>query len=262
MQLPYVIRSLGHRLLGNARVRIKSGINQGFQWSVVTTGRGYGSGSFGRDRLGALQALAQPGECFLDLGAHKGFMSLAASRMVGPSGTVVAVEPGESNLWFLRKHLAWNDVRNVRVVQAAVGAGGGTVAFGGRGDSLAYQVGVGDDTVPLKSVPQIVAEEQVPPPSLIKMDIEGHELEALQGAAPLLGAEVVLLISIHSRALFEDCSKLLEEHGFKLFPSHEIARRISDPSMDWGGDHDLLAIGSGRSFDPTQIDELGLLTGR
>ncbi len=262
MQLPYAIRSLGHRLLGNVRVRIKSGINQGFQWSVVTTGRGYGSGSFGRERLGALQALAKPGECFFDLGAHKGFMSLAASRMVGPSGTVVAVEPGESNLWFLRKHLAWNEAPNIRVVRAAVGAEAGIVAFGGRGDSLAYQVGVGDDTVPLKSIPQIVEEEQVPPPTLIKMDIEGHELEALQGAGALLGPQLVLLISIHSRPLFEGCSKLLHDRGFKLFPSHEIALRISDQSMEWGGDHDLLAIGAGRSYDPAKIEGLELVTGR
>ncbi|MEX2466546.1 MAG: FkbM family methyltransferase [Gemmatimonadota bacterium] len=261
MQLPYSIRTLGHRMLGGVRVRVRSGINQGYRWSLVTTGRGYGSGTFGCDRLGALQALVQPGETFFDLGAHKGFMALAASRMVGRDGIVVAVEPGTSNLGFLRRHLEWNRVQNVRVVQAAVGAESGTVAFGGRGDSLAYQVGVGDETVPLKSIPQIVAEERVPPPTVIKMDIEGHELEALTGGLPVLGPEAVLLISIHSRALYDDCSQLLENAGFKLFPSHEIRRRTSGELGEWGGDHDLLAIGSGRSFDPPQIEGLPLMTG-
>ena len=261
MQLPYTIRTLGQRLLGRVRVPVRAGINRGYRWSIVSTGRGYGSGAFGLDRIGALQALVRPGECFFDLGAHKGFMALAASRMVGPGGTVVAVEPGRSNLWFLRQHVRWNRVRNVRIVHAAVGAEPGTVSFGGRGDSLAYQVGVGEDTVPLMCVPQIAAEERVPPPTVIKMDIEGHELHALQGALPVLRPDLLLLISIHSRELYDGCSALLEAHGFTLFPSWEIQRRLSHEIEDWGGDHDLLAAGSARLVDEQMIGRLRLMTG-
>ena len=182
--------------------------------------------------------------------------------MVGHEGTVVAVEPGRSNLWFLRHHVSWNDVRNVRIVHAAVGATAGTVAFGGRGDSLAYQVGVGNCEVPLKSVAQIVSEQQVAPPGVIKMDIEGHELDALEGALPLLGPDVALLISVHSRQLYDSCSKLLEGRGFKLFPSHEIQRRLSGEIAEWGGDHDLLAVGAARPIDEAAIASLPLMTGR
>src|SRR5690606_13230739 len=76
MQLPYHLREIGYRLLGAVPIRVRSGINRGRRWSLASTGRGYGSGRFGQDRLAALAAVVRPGETFWDLGAHKGFMTL------------------------------------------------------------------------------------------------------------------------------------------------------------------------------------------
>jgi FkbM family methyltransferase len=260
MQLPYSARTAGQRLLGNVRVRVRSGINEGLRWSLVSTGRGYGSGAFGRARLEVAEALLEPGDCVVDLGAHKGFMSLAASRLVGPDGHVVAVEPGSTNLWFLRKHVSWNRAGNVRIVRAAVGAEAGTVSFGGRGDSLAYQVGVGDEEVPLMPIPDILREAGAPLPNLIKMDIEGQELAALEGAGEALSDTVALIISIHSRELYDACAALLTRRGFNLFPGWEIRRRISGAVEEWGGDHDLVAIGPKRDFDRARLERLSLFT--
>ncbi len=258
MQLPYTIRTLGQRLFGQVRVRVRSGVNQGRRWSLVSTGRGYGSGTFGQDRLEVAQALLRPGDTVLDLGAHKGFMTLAASRLVGPEGTVVSVEPGTSNLWFLRRHVRWNRADNVRIVEAAVGETSGTVAFGGRGDSLAYQVGTGDEEVPLRSIPHILQEGDAQPPSLIKMDIEGQELAALKGAGEALTDQAALIISVHSRELYDGCAELLEARGFTLLPSWEIQRRLSGELPEWGGDDDLVAVGPRRSFDRPAVEALPL----
>lgn len=260
MQLPYSVRTAGQRLLGNVRVRVRSGINEGLKWSLVSTGRGYGSGGFGRERLEVAEALLAPGDCVVDLGAHKGFMSLAASRLVGPEGVVVAVEPGATNLWFLRKHIQWNRAANVRIVRAAVGSEAGTVSFGGRGDSLAYQVGVGDEQVPLMAIPDILREADAPLPSLIKMDIEGQELAALEGAGSALSPTAALIISVHSRELYDGCAALLTGRGFTLFPGWEIARRLSGEVEEWGGDDDLVAIGPDRDFDWAKLEGLSLFT--
>lgn len=261
MQLPYTLRTAGQRVFRHIPVRVRSGLNRGRKWSLVTTGRGYGSGRFGQARLEVLEGLIQPGECVLDLGAHKGFMSLAVSRLVGPTGTVVAVEPAPTNLWFLERHLRWNDVQNVRIVPAAVGAASATVRFGGRGDSLAYEVGSGDEEVRQRPLDRIVEEHDLPRPTAIKMDIEGRELEALQGGRPLLKPDVFLLISVHTRELYDQCAELLRNVGFRLFPSHEIARRLSGAEAEWGGDHDLLAVGPERTIDPSELAKLALFRG-
>ena len=99
---------------------VNNAYNAGLRWSLAALGRGYGSGSFGRDRLDALRAVVREGDAFWDLGAHKGFVTLAAARMVGAAGVVVAVEPASVNLRFLARHLQWNGIGNVRVVAAAV----------------------------------------------------------------------------------------------------------------------------------------------
>lgn len=261
MQLPYHLREIGYRLLGAVPIRVRSGINRGRRWSLASTGRGYGSGRFGQDRLAALAAVVRPGETFWDLGAHKGFMTLAAARLVGPEGLVVAVEPGPVNLPFLRRHVAWNDLGNVRIVASAVGEDPGPVAFGGRGDSLAYQVGIGEVTVPLETIPGIMSRLELPVPTAIKMDIEGREAAALRGALPVLRDDLALLVSVHDAALHMECRKLLLTRGFSLYESHEMALRTSGRMPAWGGDHDLLAIGPARAHDPAAIQALDLIRG-
>ena len=261
MQMPFAVRAAGQNLFRNIPMRIRSGLNQGLRWSIVTTGRGYGSGAFARDRLAALQAVVRPGDCFWDIGAHKGFVTLAAAGLVGPSGSVVSLEPSERNLWFIRRHLSWNPAEHVRVLPAAVSDGRREALFGGSGDSLAYSLGRGDETVTVRSVRQIVQDFGVCPPTVLKIDVEGEEAAVLRGAGELLGVELALLISVHSRALHQECTALLASRGFRLFESLGMARCSSDPSHPWTSDYDLLAVGPERPIDEGHIGALTLIRG-
>lgn len=258
MQLPFAIRDLGHRLFGSIRVPVASGINQGMKWSIVTTGRGYGSGSFGVDRLEALAAVVRPGDCFWDVGAHKGFVTLAASRMVGPSGTVVSIEPSERNRWFLHRHLDWNDADNVVVVPVALSGHRGEAAFGGTGDSLAYELGKGDETVPVRTVAGVAAHEKVPHPDVLKIDAEGQEAAILEGGAGAIPSHAALLISVHGREMHSACTAILLERAFRLFESWEMAACSADPLQPWTSDYDLLAIGPDRAIDEGELRSLSL----
>ena len=261
MRFPRAVRALGQSVLGGVPVPIRSGYNRGLRWSLAALGRGYGSGTFGRDRLEALEAVVRQGDTFWDLGAHKGFVTLAAARMVGPSGRVVAVEPASVNLRFLRRHLEWNGVVNARVVTAALSDRNGVSSFGGGGSSVAFHLGEGDETVPVKTLDQLAAELDVPRPGVLKLDVEGEEAAVLRGAGRLLGGDQAVLASTHSRALYEECRALLEERGFRVLDSWEIAARRSAPMRPWSSDHDLLAIGSGRRVDEQRLRALRLIAG-
>ncbi|MDX1493547.1 MAG: FkbM family methyltransferase [Longimicrobiales bacterium] len=258
MQLPFAIRDLGQRLFGTLRVPIASGINQGLKWSIVTTGRGYGSGTFGKDRLEVLQAVVRPGDCFWDVGAHKGFVSLAASRMVGPSGTVVSIEPSQRNRWFLQRHIDWNGVDNVTVLPIALSGHRGEAAFGGTGDSLAYELGRGDERVAVRTVADVVAGEDLPPPDVLKIDAEGQEAAILKGGEDGIPSHAALLISVHGREMHDACSGILLRRGFRLFESWEMAACTRDPREPWTSDYDLLAVGPHRELDQEHIRSLAL----
>jgi FkbM family methyltransferase len=227
---------------------------------VVALGRGYGSGSFGRDRLAALAAVTRRGDTLWDVGAHKGFVTLAAAGMVGPSGQVVAVEPSAANLVFLRRHLAWNRVGNTSVQPVALSDAPGEAAFGGTGSSIAFHMGEGPEQVEVTTVERLVAEGGLPRPNVLKLDVEGAEAHVLRGMGPLLGGDQAILISTHSRGLYEQCRRILGERGFRVHDSWQITHRI-ETGAEWSSDHDLLAIGGRREVDPSRLQALRLLRG-
>lgn len=261
MQLPFAIRVLGQKLFRHVRVRIPTGINQGMRWSIVTSGRGYGSGSFAQARLAVLQALVRPGDCFWDIGAHKGFVTLAASQMVGSEGTVVSVEPSQRNRWFLEKHLEWNGITNVEVVGAALSAKPGRRAFGGTGDSLAYTLGRGTDRVPVRRIPDIVEERGLPCPDVMKIDAEGQEAAILDSAGAALRPHAAVLVSVHGRPMHTACADVFRERGFRIFESWEMALCSADPQHPWTSDYEMLAVGPERDIDEARIRSLTLFRG-
>ena len=100
------------------RIPIAAGPNKGMLWSLSTR-RAFLRGVFERARCEVIAQLSQGRACFWDLGAHFGYVTLMASPRVQPTGEVIAIEPNRDNLWYLRKHVAWNRLGNVTVVPVA-----------------------------------------------------------------------------------------------------------------------------------------------
>lgn len=261
MRLPYAIRTLGSRLLQNIPLRIRKGPCRGFRWSLASSGRGYVSGTFDAARVEALVSLLRPGDRVLDLGAHKGYVALAAARAVGEEGHVTAVEPAEQNLRLLKMHLEWNDVTNVSVVPVAVSGRNGEARFGGRGSTLAFELGEGERMVPTRTVARLIDSGAAALPDMLKVDIEGQEAAALRHSGRCLHADLLAWISIHSRELLAQCREILEERDFTLHPSAALRSVMADPGRPWEGDEELLAAGPGRSEDVAELQMLELFRG-
>ena len=261
MQLPFAIRDVGQRLFRGVPIRVASGLNQGMRWSIVSTGRGYGSGTFGVRRLDVLRHVVRPGDTVWDVGAHKGFMTLALAQLVGPTGRVVSFEPSARNRWFIERHLTWNAITNATLLPVAIGSERGDAEFGGRGDSLAYQLGHGDETVPVRRIPDVIDEFGVPTPDVLKIDAEGQEAGMLRTAGDALPDHAALLISVHGRDMHAECTEALAHRGFTLLESWDMALCSRDPDRAWTSDHDLLAIGPTRDVDLAAISALPLFSG-
>jgi len=146
-----------------------------------------------------------------DVGANAGFYTLALSRLVGPAGRVFEFEPDARSVCQLRHHLRLNKVENVTVVQAAIGSSAGLVAFDGWRviRESAY-------VLPTISLDEFVAFGH-PVPDFIKMDIEGGEAAALEGAKNLLcSAHPDWLLATHSAELMASCKTTLAQHGYRF----------------------------------------------
>ena len=242
-----VVRSGIALAIRGVRVRVRGGPNKGLWWSAATTGRGYGKGTFEARRIETIATLVREGECFWDIGAHKGYVSLVAARRIGETGRVYAFEPARVNLWFLRKHLVWNAISRVRVMPLAVSDFDGESCFGG-GSSLSFRLGGGGERVRVWSIKALLESGGLPQPTFIKIDVEGAEMEVLRGAGEhLFAPDRCIMVATHSKACYVECKALLHRCGFRLVESGEVAE-IEARGWQGRGDPDILAIGPERKI--------------
>jgi len=136
-----------------------------------------------------LRQVLFPGAVAVDAGANIGIYSQFLSRCVGTTGVVHSFEPSPEN--FERLCSATQRLSNVRLSQSAVGERSGNselyLSDKLNVDHRAYMAG-GDSrrTIPIEMV---ALDDYFKPGErvdLIKMDIQGYELHALQGAARVL----------------------------------------------------------------------------
>ena len=142
-----------------------------------------------------LKVLIKDGDCVADVGANIGYFSRQMSKLVGPSGCVIAFEPLPKALRLLE--LNTSDLSNVRVYKAALSNDVGIRTFYSReaGDTSSFAPGSGEViTVPCTTLDAIVGSREV---DFIKIDVEGYELEVLQGARAVIERETPFIYFEH-----------------------------------------------------------------
>lgn len=252
MRLPGFVRRAAGALIGKARVRIRAGPNRGRWWSLASAGRGAAAGSFEARRVDGLLRLLRMGDVVWDIGAHKGYVALAASRAVGRDGRVYAIEPAPDNLRFLQRHVAWNDAANIEVVATAVSDRDGRAQFGGSGSSITYRLDHGDDEVEVRTLPTLLADGLMRP-TVLKIDVEGSEGAVLRGAGAALAEIDLVLVAVHTRDMYDECSSLLAEHGFTVHRSAAMQRMMDRLPDGWSADPDLLGVAPRRAVEDSDL---------
>jgi FkbM family methyltransferase len=129
-----------------------------------------------------IEKLLSPGDVCVDVGANVGFDTLLASHLVGPRGSVIAIEASPKTFDLLSRNMRENDASNIRLVHKAVSDRQGVLnLYGGppsnRGmtTTLASRNLEFETTVEALPLDQILTVEERSGLRLIKMDIEGGE---------------------------------------------------------------------------------------
>ena len=132
----------------------------------------------------------QPGETFVDVGAHVGYYTLLASQLVGPAGRVVSIEASPMICALLRENIALNNgaAANVRFVNAAAAATAGELSIHlgpawnlGWSTTLSQRGFAHEARVPAEPLETLVSEEEMRAARLIKIDVEGNERDVFAG---------------------------------------------------------------------------------
>lgn len=227
------VRTALRLLPGGLVVRVPLGPMRGMRWMPESMPHGAWLGQLERAQLEAFVARIQPGATVWDVGANVGLYALPSARATGDGGAVFAFEPVARNLSYLRRHVALNRLRNVHVVDVAVSDRAGNVRMAPGGS--ASEAAIADDgpwVVRAVALDAWHAETGTPPPSLIKIDVEGNEHRVLTGAvATLRTARPIVFVSIHGREQADACRRILAAEHYRI---HSLQADVQvDDASEW-----------------------------
>lgn len=184
----------------------------------------------------AFRAASAPGGVALDVGANVGAYALLLGAWMRPGGRVYAFEPSPGAYDGLRRHVELNGLGGVvRPVRAAVSDAEGTAALAGAHQQGTSRLAHPDDgntmTVETMTIDGFCAREGITP-TLIKIDVEGWELEALRGARDTIargGDGLALFVEMHPTVWRErglsasDVRAELDRQGLRAVPLRDVA---------------------------------------
>lgn len=152
--------------------------------------------------LAVLSGLIWRGDYILDIGANFGRYTYHFSKLAGPTGQVISIEPIGGTFEILKSNVAKFALENVVCVNQAVSDVNGFVTMqvpesgsGGKNFYEAHITAVGTGVTPCIRLDD--AYSDLPRLDFIKCDVEGHELNVLNGATGLIAKfRPLLLIEI------------------------------------------------------------------
>lgn len=143
----------------------------------------------------------QPGDTFIDVGAHIGYYSLLASTLVGETGSVITFEPEANNYQKIIDNIKRNNFANVELINAALGSENKAIELFVNADNdgghALWDVGRHSfnqksrqaptkQRINLSTLDAAIKNRKHYRFKLLKIDTEGAELEVLKGSVELI----------------------------------------------------------------------------
>jgi FkbM family methyltransferase len=159
--------------------------------------------SWNPEEYRAFRQAVRPGAIVFDVGANVGAYTVLFAGWTGAAGRVFAFEPAPAALVGLRQHVALNDLGDrVEIVPAAVAETVGTARFqvdGASGANALAPTGESAATIDVDTISlDAFCDRQQLRPDVVKIDVEGAELDVLKGARRLLSsAETQVFLELH-----------------------------------------------------------------
>ncbi|MFE2428915.1 FkbM family methyltransferase [Streptomyces sp. NPDC059373] len=205
--------------------------------------------------LAQLQRWVGRGDHVVDVGAHYGAYALPMSRIVADEGLVVALEPSRHARAVLSRNIRINNARNVRVLPVAAGrvtTQGTLYMHKDRSRASLHKLAEGasgHEPVEVARLDDVLPRDRRV--ALIKMDIEGHEQWALEGAESILATDRPVVIFEYTPPATaaaglpaQGAWDVLTAHGYRM---HRVTDQgevlhVPDPDRRCGATDNIVAI--------------------
>lgn len=185
-----------------------------------------------------LRCLCPPkGGVVFDCGAHIGNCAILFSRLVGPEGLVICVEAFPDSYAKLLRRVEYYGLNNVIAINKGLWNKPTMLSMDAFDDTISCRMTsnphrtakkIQEIQIDCVTLDAILSEYKLKRIDLIKMDIEGTEIEALQGASKTMTTmrPVFAIASYHKRngrATYIEVEKILKNYNYNtktIFPPH------------------------------------------
>ncbi|MBV9970785.1 MAG: FkbM family methyltransferase [Xanthobacteraceae bacterium] len=225
--------------------RINAGPAAGLRFEVMLPrDKAIWSGTYECDFAEVLAGATRPGAVCYDVGGYRGYM--AGVMAAAGASKVIVLEPLPENEQAIRRFCALNPALPIEILGLAAGKANGVARFRTMPDASMAKLTtspfqphaepLGEIEVRLRTIDALVREGAIPPPDLVKIDVEGAECDVLAGAAETLPRwKPAVLLEAHSTLLEQDCARTLRDLGY-------CVRRIGQAPRSMDHTRHLLAV--------------------
>jgi FkbM family methyltransferase len=176
----------------------------------------------------AIVSMLSKGGVFIDVGANKGDFSLLAAKIVGNKGSVFAFEPEPNNCRWIKKSIERNNYSNIELFEIALSdVNGSANLYIGKKSGWHTLVPTGEKNTSCIFVKTRTLDDFLDdrgwnkPINMMKVDVEGADMEVLRGSSKTLDSneELILLIDLHPHlgVVPKELCTFLENKGFNIY---------------------------------------------
>lgn len=184
----------------------------------------------------AVQHFLKPGGTFVDVGGNKGDFALLAARIAGTTGKVLCIEPEPTNFNWIERSVKLNRYSNVQLHNLALSdqEGEAVLHLGSKSGFHTLLTGApernhGSVKVRTRTLDRLLRDSKVDSVNVLKIDVEGAELQVLLGAAETIknNPHIVLLLDLHPflGVNVEEAFDVMASLGLRVFqmqPPYDI----------------------------------------
>lgn len=184
----------------------------------------FGEGFYQKPIINCIRSHATNHRAFIDIGANVGLITTAVAPLFE---RCLSIEPSPRNVSRLKLNIKLKNLKNVEVIDLALGDQPGDATFflskaSGAEDAFTPPVNGSSGSIKVRvtTLDQIIREFGVIGPYLIKIDVQGWELHVFRGAQETLEKQCTIISEFWPYGLKssgcepEDYIKFINEHGY------------------------------------------------
>lgn len=216
-----------------------------------------------------LRSVLRPGAVCLDIGAQMGYLTLAMATAANKTTIVHSFEPESTNAARFRENVQLNDLTNVTLHQTAVSTVDGALKLylsndrnAGTHSTVFIESNVSTEYVEIPAIrlETFASSHSLPSIDIIKIDVEGAEIDVINGAIGVLQQHkpiVITELSDHlQQARGQTCTEfkeLMQTYGYKPYSINDNGTLRSCPMQAPHVNDNIVFVHSNSRLRPSNL---------